>query len=106
LIVLAASPVTAPFSTCDLRQLSATSVVHATMSMTAAMPLSAAPSIDVTSNAMAPIVTQREPTAEARSGAAVLLFHGVFAAPPAVDRPPLVQRAPQDRSTRITVLRV
>jgi hypothetical protein len=107
LVVLAASPVTAPFSACDLQALAAPTLTARTMSMApAAVETSSPLSLDNRANNVSPVLTPREPTAESRAGSAVLLFPGVFAASRDVDRPPQVCRGTHDRPTQVTVLRL
>jgi len=106
LVVLAASPVTAPFSACDLHALAAPTLVARTMSMAPAAVQTSSSSLDNRANNVSPVLTPREPTAESRAGSAVLLFPGVFAASRDVDRPPQVCRGSHDRPTQVTVLRL
>lgn len=104
LIVLAVSPVTAPFASCDLGELFTPGV--GAQLMMRAMPVSRPTTIHDNTNGVSLPVMEREPTAESRTGTAILPFRGVSTAIRGVDATPQIRRSPRDRSTRLTALRV
>jgi len=104
LIVLAVSPVTAPFESCDLGALFTLAPGADLMMRT--IPVSRPISIHDNANSVPLPLVQREPTAESRAGNAILPFRGVSTAIRGVDTAPQIRRSPRDRSTRLTVLRV
>jgi hypothetical protein len=106
LVVLAASPVTAPFSTCDLRAfLAPTSSVQVASTFPSAA-VSRPLSFDVDANSVSPIVPRHElPGSDSRE-LVMLLFHGVTPTDRDVLRPHQIDLSPHDRITRPTVLRL
>jgi hypothetical protein len=106
LVVLAASPVTAPFSTCDLRAFLAPS---SGVQMTSAIPLAAVStplSFDTDANSVSPIVPRHELPGGDSDGLAILLFHGVTPTGCDVLRPHDVALSLHNRMIRPTVLRL
>ena len=107
LVVLAASPVTAPFSTCDLRALfPPTSSVHVTSAVPSAAAMSAPFAIDTDANGVSPIVPRHEMPGAESDGVVMLLFRGVTPSGCDIFRPQNVDLSPHDRTTGPTVLRV
>ena len=105
LVVLAASPVTAPFSTCDLRAFFApTSSLQVTSMAPSAM--SAPLSIDTNANSVSPIVPRLELPDADSGGLVMLLFRGVTADDREHLRPCDFALSPDDRIIRPTVLRL
>ena len=105
LIVLAASPVTAPFSTCELRDLFMSRSV-AQMALVRPATATAPLAIDDDANSVSPVLSRREPPADSRAGHAMLPFHAVDVAFRDGDRPPQKSVTPHDRLTQPTVLRL
>ena len=107
LVVLAASPVTAPFSTCDLRAFFApTSGVHATSAMPSASAMSAPLSIDTNANSVSPVVPRHEWFGADSGGLVMLLFRGVTPGGCDTLRRHDFALSPHDQTTRPTVLRL
>jgi hypothetical protein len=105
LVLLAASPVTAPFSTCELRDLfTPRSIAHAALAPTAIASRLLAVGDDA--NTVSPVLRRCEPPAESRTGHAVLPFHAVSIALRGVGSPPQESRTPHDHPTQPTVLRL
>jgi hypothetical protein len=107
LVVLAASPVTAPFSTCDLRAFFApTSSVHVTSTALSASAMSAPLSIDTNANSVSPLVSRLELPDADSGGLVMLLFRGVTANDRDHSRLHDLALSPHDRITSPTVLRL
>ena len=107
LVVLAASPVTAPFSTCDLRAFfTPTSGVHATSAMPSASAMSAPLSIDTNANSVSPVVPRHQLLGADSGRVVMLLFHGVTLTSCVALRPHDTDLSPHDQTTRPTVLRL
>jgi hypothetical protein len=107
LVVLAASPVTAPFSTCDLRAFFApTSSLQMTSMAPSASAMSAPLSIDTNANSVSPIVPRLELPDADSGGLVMLLFRGVTADDREHLRPCDFALSPDDRIIRPTVLRL
>jgi hypothetical protein len=107
LVVLAASPVTAPFSTCDLREFFApTSSVHLTSGVPSAAAMFAPLAIDTDANSVSPIVPRHELPGADSGGVVMLLFRGVTPSGRDIFRPQHLDLSPHDRTTGPTVLRL
>ena len=107
LVVLAASPVTAPFSTCDLRALfPPTSSFHVASAVPSAAAMSAPFAIDTDANSVSPIVPRHELPRTDSGGLVMLLFSGVTPSGRDILRPHDVDLSPQRRTTCPTVLRL
>jgi hypothetical protein len=106
LVVLAASPVTSPFSTCDLRAFfTPKPIVGATMSPSTA--LRARLSIDADAHGVSPLVSRHELAAETPPGACLIFpFSGDSITARDIDRPDDIKASVHARTARPLVLRL
>jgi len=105
LVVLATSPVTAPFCACDLHELIA---YAARAHELAASPHVTMPEvrIDKGSGTASPRLSGREPATESRDGFVMLPFSSVSIALRDASRSQFISRPARRRPARPTVLRV
>jgi hypothetical protein len=107
LVVLAASPVTAPFCPCDLLDLLARHAARTSAAVSAAVAIapSAVRLADDSGSAL-PLLTSREPPTECRDGSVMFPFSGVSVVVRDVNRPRSLTRSVRSRPALPTVLRV
>jgi hypothetical protein len=106
LVVLATSPVTAPFSSCDLRAFLAPTSSVSVPSIFPSTAMSAPLSIDGDANSLSPVVPRHELSGGDSGVLVMLLFYGVTPGGTGTFFPHEINLSPHDRMTGPTVLRL
>jgi len=105
LVVLAASPVTAPFSTCDLRAFFTPTPIGA-ITVSPGATLAAPLPLDGDANGVSPIVARHDARSDTPGALLIFPFSADFTAAREVDRPDDVGAPAHDRPARPLVLRL